>query len=56
VQKDIEYQQTEDVVKEDAKTRATKDFSMIALQCLELLVGLQPEELLWCAYASRTSF
>jgi hypothetical protein len=40
VRKEIESQQTEDIVKEDAKTRATKDFSMVALQCLKLLGGV----------------
>jgi hypothetical protein len=40
VRKEFESQQTEGVMKEDGKTRATKDFSMTALQCLKLLGGV----------------
>lgn len=40
MRKEIESQQTEDVAKEDGKTRVAKDFSMTALQCLKLLGGV----------------
>jgi fungal STAND N-terminal Goodbye domain len=40
VRKEIESQRTGDIVKEDTKTRVTKDFSMIALQCLKVLGGV----------------